>query len=534
MKSDPQASLVFQPHAHMGMQRGVNKIVGVIRPTLGPTPRVTIIDRILDSRIPEILDNGAVIAKRIIELHDRNEDAGAMLVRDVVEHVSKQAGDGTATAAVIFQHVFNEGIRHLSYDGDVHVLREHLELGATHVEEQLVENADAVSGSESLARLAETLCHDQDMAAIIGEAFETVGEYGRIEVRAGRSRGMEREYVEGMYWNSGAISRSMLTDLGRSRTEFINGSILVSDIDVKDPRQLFPVVERALRDGITSLLIVVENISDGALAFLGANNDPEQLTTVVAKVPGWGKHENAAALEDLAILTGGTPFVAVAGDTFNSITQEDFGHARRIWIAERTFGIVGGQGDSRELRRHINGLKDLYESSENQIRRDQLLARVGALLGGSATLWIGGTTEIQIEERVEVAKRTVRAMRGAVMHGVVPGGGTALLACRASLDSMMNRASHPDARAAYRILGEAIAQPFRAIVANAGYDVPEKIAGVDQSEEGWGVDARTGAITDMTAAGIVDAAAVQRAAVHAAVTSAALALSVDVLVRRPR
>ena len=116
MTHDPQSSLVFQPHAHRGMQRGVNKIVGVIKPTLGPTPRVVAIDRILDSRIPEILDNGAVIAKRIIELPDRNEDAGAMLVRDVVEHVSKQVGDGTVTAAVIFQHVFNEGIRHLADD----------------------------------------------------------------------------------------------------------------------------------------------------------------------------------------------------------------------------------------------------------------------------------------------------------------------------------------------------------------------------------------------------------------------------------
>ncbi len=525
---------MFQPYAHTGMQRGVNKIVGVIRPTLGPTPRVVAIDRILDSRIPEILDNGAVIAKRIIELPDRNEDAGAMLVRDVVEHVSKQAGDGTVTAALIFQHVFNEGVRHLADDGDVHVLREHLELGSIRVEEQLVKNADAVSGAADLSRFAETLCHDAEMAAIIGEAFETVGEYGRIEVRAGRGRGMEREYVEGMYWNRGAISRSMFTDLVRSRTEFINGAIVISDIDVKDPRQLQPVLEQALRDGITSLLIVVGDISDGALAFLSANNDPERFVTAVVKVPGWGKHENSAALEDLALLSNGTPFVAAAGDTFDSITPEDFGHARRVWIAERTFGIVGGQGDSREIRRHISKLKELCDSIEDPVQRNQILARIGALLGGSATLWMGGTTEIQIEELVEVAKRTVSAMRGAVAQGVVAGGGTALLACRPSLEAMMNETSHPDARAAYRILGEAIAQPFRAIVSNAGYDVSEKMASVDQRDVGWGFDARTGEITDMAAAGIVDAVAVQRAAVHCAVTSAALALSVEALVRRPR
>ena len=534
MKHDPKASLVFQPHVHMGMQRGVAKIVGAIRPTLGPTPRVVAIDRILDHRIPEILDDGAVIAKRIIELPDRDEDAGAMLIRDVVEHVGEQAGDGTATAAVIFQHIFNEGIRHLAGGGDVNVLRKHLELGAACVEDQLIARAKPVSGAADLSRLAESLCHDPDMAGLIGDVFDTVGEYGRIEVRAGRDRDMRKEFVEGMYWNRGAVSRSMLTDLGRSRTEFINGAILLSDIDVQDPRQLLPVLLRALKDGVDTLLIVVGDISDGALAFLAANNDPDRFTSAVVKVPGWGKYENAAALEDLAILTGGRPFVDAAGDSFDTLTVEDLGRARRVWIGEHTFGIVGGRGDSRELLRHINGLKALAETSDDQVRHDHLVDRVGSLLGGSATLWMGGSTEIQIEERVHTAKRTVSAMRGGALHGVVPGGGTALLDCRPALDIMLRETPHPDAKAAYRILGEAIAQPFRTIVDNAGYDVSETIARVSRCDDGSGFDVRTGDITDMASAGIVDAVAVQRAAIHGAVTSAALALSVDVLVRRPR
>lgn len=534
MTRDSDASLVFQPRTHLGLQRGIDKIVGAIRPTLGPTPRVVAIDRILDQRIPEILDNGAVIAKRIIELPDRDEDAGAMLIRDVVEHVGEQAGDGTATAAVIFQHIFAAGIRHLAGGGDVNIVRKHLELGAACVEDQLTRQAEPISGVVDLSRLAESLCHDPEMAALIGDVFDTVGEYGRIEVRGGRDRDMRREFVEGMYWNRGAVSRSMLTDLGRSRTDFINGAVLLSDIDVQDPRQLLPVVVRALEDGVKALLIVVGDISDGALAFLAANDDPERFTSAVVKVPGWGKHENAAALEDLAILTGGRPFIDAAGDSFDSLTVDDLGRARRVWIGEHTFGIVGGRGDSQDLLRHINGLKALAEASDDQVRRTHLVERIGSLLGGSATLWMGGSTEIQIEERVETAKRTVSAMRGAALHGVVPGGGTALLDCRPALDIMLSETPHPDAKAAYRILGGAIAQPFCTIVDNAGYDVSEMVARVRQSHDGWGFDVRTGDITDMASEGIVDAVAVQRVVVHSAVTSAALALSVDVLVRRRR
>ncbi|MCL1599440.1 MAG: hypothetical protein M3094_09665, partial [Actinomycetia bacterium] len=199
MTRDLDASLVFQPRTHLGMARGIDKIVGAIRPTLGPTPRVVAIDRLLDQRMPEILDNGAIIAKRIIELPDRDEDAGAMLIRDVVERVGEQAGDGTATAAVIFQHIFNEGVRHLAGGGDVNVLRRHLELGAACVEDQLITRAEPISGATDLSRLAESLCRDPDMAALIGDVFDTVGEYGRIEVRAGRDRAMRREFVEGTY-----------------------------------------------------------------------------------------------------------------------------------------------------------------------------------------------------------------------------------------------------------------------------------------------------------------------------------------------
>ncbi|MCZ7532711.1 MAG: chaperonin GroEL [Acidimicrobiia bacterium] len=534
MKSEPQSSLVFQPRTHRHMQRGVNKVVKSIRPTLGPTPRVVAVDRLVDQRMPEILDNGAVIAQRINELSNRDEDAGAMLVRDVVEAVRQQAGDGTATAAVIFQHIFDAGIRHLSVGGDVNVLRKHLELGVCRIEEQLVARAEPVVGGPDLSHLAESLCHDPDMALLIGEVLDTVGEYGRVEVRAGRNRDMTREYVEGMYWNRGAVSRSMLTDQGRLRTEFIDGFLLLSDIDVQDPRQLLPVVVRALKDGVKSLLIVVGDISDGALAFLAANNDPNHFVSAVVKVPGWGKHENAAALEDLAILTGGTPFIDAAGDRFDALTVEHLGRARRVWIGDSTFGIVGGRGDSKQLLRHINGLKALAEDSDNRVRHDHLVDRIGSIIGGSATLWIGGSTEIQIEQRVEMVKRTVSAMRGAVREGIVPGGGTALLDCRLALGTMIRDTPHPDAKAAYRILAEAIAQPFRTIVDNAGYDVAETLARVNQSDEGYGFDVNTGEIRSMIPAGIIDAAAVQRSAVRCAVTAAALALTVEALVRRPR
>jgi len=514
------------------MQRGIDKVVGAIRPTLGPSARVVVVERILDDRMPEILDNGAMIAERIIQLPRRNEDAGAMLIREVVRRVGEQVGDGTATTAVIFQHVFNEGVRYLAAGGDGVGLRKHLEVGAEQVINELSEYAKPVSGRKDLAHLTETLCHDPHMAELLGEIFETIGEHGRLEIRAGRTRNTTREYVDGMYWEEGIVSQSMLTDMERLKTEFTDASILISDLDIRSPKQLIPVVELALNNKITALLLIVGSISDGVIAFLAANSHPEKLAMAVVKTPGWVKQEQADSMADLAIVTGGRPFVEAAGETFAPITAEDLGQARRVWVDLRNFGIVGGRGDSRLLRRHIASLESAYQCSDNLVRREKLRARFGKLLGGSATLWIGATTELQIEEKVEVAKRTASAVRGAIGQGVVPGGGAALLACRATLAETAAGTDDPDERAAYRILSEAVAQPFRTIVANAGYDVGEALAQVTERGKGFGFDVRLGETVDMAAARIVDAAAVQKIAAHSAITSAALALSIEVLVHR--
>ena len=76
--------VTFQPTTYRAFQQGVNQLAGAIRPTLGPRPRLVAIDRILDKKMPEMLDDGGTIAKRIIQLPDLNEDVGAMYLRDYI------------------------------------------------------------------------------------------------------------------------------------------------------------------------------------------------------------------------------------------------------------------------------------------------------------------------------------------------------------------------------------------------------------------------------------------------------------------
>jgi chaperonin GroEL len=237
-------------------------------------------------------------------------------------------------------------------------------------------------------------------------------------------------------------------------------------------------------------------------------------------------------MEDLSVLTGGRAFVKTAGDTFERIKAEDFGRARRMWADHHNFGIIGGKGNPRALRQHIATLRASFDGSEESVLREKLLKRIGKLLGGSATLWIGGTTELEVSEREELAKRTAAAMRGAIMEGVVPGGGVALLACRPALQERLDQSTDSDERAAYRILIEAMAAPLRTIVANAGYDASDVMAEIRLAGPGHGFDVTSGQVVDMMQRGIWDATVVQKSAAYVAIASAGLALTIDVLIHR--
>jgi chaperonin GroEL len=527
--------VLFQPQVYQGIQRGVNYIVGAIRPTLGPHPRLVVMDSLdYKSTPPEMLDDGGAIARKIIRLADRDADGGAMFVREMLWRLQEQVGDGTATAAVLFQAVYNLGIRYLAGGGNAVRLQKHLQEGLGVILDEMDKQVVQIQHEDQLVGIAQSVCYDKHMANLLSEIFDIVGEYGRVEVRPGRTRTLEREYVEGMYWDWGVHSRTMLDDNHGSRIVLENAAVVISDLEIEDPRQLFPAIAMAVEAKAPALLVIANKLSEKVIGFLLSNRDPQKLKVITAKTPGWDKYEQMAAMDDLVVLTGGRAFVQVAGDTLARINPRDFGYVRRAWVDYTNFGFTGGKGNPRHLRSHIASLKASFEQTNDIIQREKLRARIGKLLGGSATLWVGGITERDIDARVASANRAVAAVRGAMIEGVLPGGGAALLSCKPALKHKYKGSLDDDERAAYRILLRAVEEPFRTIVTNAGYNPSEALAQIHQAGQGMGIDAKNGQLVPMIKAGVSDPAHVQKNAVYAAVSSAALALTIDVIVQHAK
>ncbi len=524
---------VYQPVTYRAFMAGADRIVATVRPTLGPGARTVAIQRPLDHRGgPELLDNGGVIAKRIIQLPDYRADVGAMFVRDMLWRLQEQEGDGTATAAVLFQKIFSEGVRLVAAGLNARRLQTHLETGMQIILDALHCQTKAVTGASELADVAFTICQDRALSDLFGEIFDILGDYGRLEIREGNGRGLEREYVEGMYWNRGLLSRQMLADAQQLRSELEDVAIVFSDLQIREPQELLPLLITAFQAGHRRLLIVADEMADSAISLLLANSKPDQMQILAVKTPGFGRDQQTEFLSDAAAICGGRVFLRATGDTFASIRAEHFGRARRVWAELHSFGVSGGKGDPRLLRRHLAALRALHAKPPALALRSRLHARIGRLMGGSATLRVGGATVREVEARKDLAERTAAAVRGALQEGVVPGGGVALLDCRPVIQRRLTTADEPEERAAYQILLRAVAEPLRTIVANAGYDPNDVLSEVRMAGPGYGFDVLGGRITAIQEAGLYDPANVTKAAVYAGLSSAALALTIDVIVHR--
>ena len=531
----PFESVVFQPQVFEGLLRGTNQIVSAIRPTLGPLPRYVAIERKRSKTTirPEVLDDGALIARRIIQIENRDDDVGAMYIRNVLWRLRETVGDGTATAAVIYQSILKAGVRYIVAGGDPMRMRRHFENGLRIILQELDQQTRPLEeGKEQLALIARTICYDKELANLLGEIFDIIGEFGRLEIRTGRGIEHDREYVEGSYWNGGVLSRHFLSENPKLRVHMENAHILISDLDINEPAQIAHVMEVALAAKISALVIVANKLSESVLATVLSNQGKDKpLRILGVRSPSAARGEDSAsALEDLVILTGGRPFHSVTSESLLTLKPDDFGKAGKVWADRQYFGVVSGKADPHLLRQHILRLRNAYKKTSEQDARERLQKRVGKLMGGSATLWIGGHNEVVINERKDWALRTATSLRGAIRDGVMPGGGISLLACRPALESQLDGASTPDERAAYNILLTALEVPARTILSNAGYNLAEKMYKISTAPAGFGFDVNTGEMVDLFKAGILDLAATQKAVVQAAVTSAALALTVETIV----
>jgi chaperonin GroEL len=478
--------------------------------TYGPTPRTVAVERLVGSGPPEVLDSGATVARRMIELPDPFENAGAMLVRDALLGVYARVGDGTALTAVLLQTLMRVSASILESEVDPLALRVDLECDVARAQCALLAQAQPV---DSVAPVLSSHAFDPQLTALLTEVVDSVGADGVVLVESGQATQTTREYQDGARWEDGFLSPYFVTD-GSGCARVFQPRVLVTDLPVERPEQLVPLLELCAGSGDRRLLIVAPEMRNNAAGLLLLNRDRGVLEGVLAvKAPS-----GEGVLEDVAILTGSRCLRAAAGDRLENIRETDLGRARQTWARHDGWTILGAGGDRAAIRaRTIAVRAELAAVRDNPAARRECERRIANLCGVAALVRVGAASETEHEAlrfRVESATRSAQL---ALLEGVVPGGGAALLQCAS------------DGSTGARILGRALASPLRLIARLAGYDAGSVVSEA-RTRPGMAFDALRGVWTDT----LVDPYAVVAAALQASASAAATAITAEAVIRRGR
>jgi chaperonin GroEL len=521
--------LRFSEEARRGLQRGMDLLASAVVTTLGPKGRNVAIDRKFGS--PTITHDGVTVAKEI-ELEDPFENMGAQLLKEAATKTNDIAGDGTTTSTVLAHSIVSEGMKNLAAGANPMLLKRGIEAATKAVSDAISKQAHEVTTKEEIANVASISAQDRTIGELIAEVMDRVGKDGVITVEESKGLEFETEYVEGMQFDRGYISPYFVTEPENMEASIENPYLLIYDKKISAASDMLPLLEKLVQIGRRELVIIAEDIDGEALATLVLNKLRGMLNVLAVKAPGFGDRRKAM-LQDIAVLTGATVVSEETGRKLDNVTVADLGQAEKVVSSKDDTTIVGGKGDSAQIKGRIEQIRIEIEKSTSDYDREKLQERLAKLSGGVAIIRVGAATETELKEKKHRVEDALSATRAAVEDGIVPGGGVALINAMAALDDLT--IDDEDAMIGINIVRRSLEVPMRKIAENAGKEGSVIIENVrraqkEQNNKNIGFNVLSDEYMDMIADGVIDPAKVTRGALENAASIAAMILTTEALI----
>ncbi len=519
--------IIYGDEARAKLKAGVDKLANAVKVTLGPRGREVVLEKKWGS--PNVTKDGVSVAKEI-ELKDPYENMAAQLVKEVASKTADVAGDGTTTATILTQAIFNEGLKAIASGANPVYVKRGIDKAVSAIVEKLKEMSKEVSGRNEIEQVATISANnDPEIGKIIADAMEKVGKDGVITVEESKTSETTLEVVEGMQFDRGYLSPYFVTNPDKMEAVLENPYILIYEKKVSNIRELLPVLEKVVQTN-RPLLIIAEDVEGEALATLVVNNIKGVLKVVAVKAPGFGERRKAM-LQDIAILTGGQAITEDLGIKLENVDLDMLGQADKVVVDKDNTTIVGGKGNPEEIKARIEQIKKQIETTTSDYDREKLQERLAKLSGGVAIIKVGAATEAELKEKKDRVEDAVHATKAAVEEGIVAGGGVALLRASKSLCDLEKEEENEDKKWGIEIIRRACEVPLKQIANNAGFEGSVVIEKVKANEnQNYGFNAATGEYVDMLEAGIIDPTKVVRTAIQNAASVAGTMLTAEALV----
>src|SRR5438105_91814 len=497
----------FGADAREKMLRGVDILADAVRVTLGPKGRNVVLEKSFGA--PRSTKDGVTVAKEI-ELHDKFENMGAQMVREVASKTNDAAGDGTTTATILAHAIVREGAKSVAAGMNPMDLKRGVEKAVEAVVADLKKRSKKVKSNDEIGQVGTISANgDKTVGKMIAEAMAKVGNEGVITVEEAKSLDTELDVVEGMQFDRGYISPYFVTNADKMVAELEEPYILIHEKKLSSLQSVLPLLESVVQSG-RSLVIIAEEVDGDVLATLVVNRLRGGLKVAAVKAPGFGDRRKAM-LEDIAALTGGQVISEDLGIRLENVKLDMMGSAKKVRITKDDTTIISGSGKKNDIQARVGQIKQQIEETTSDYDKEKLQERLAKLAGGVAVIRVGGATEVEVKEKKDRVDDALNATKAAVEEGILPGGGAALLYATKVLNGLTGE--NEDQNAGIAIVRKAIQTPIRQIVENAGVEASIVVGKLlEQKSNTYGFDAQNEQYVDLVEAGIVDPTKVVRTA----------------------
>ncbi len=515
--------ITYSSKARESMLKGINILADAVKVTLGPKGNNVVLEKSFGS--PTVTKDGVTVAKEI-ELEDKFQNMGAQMLREVASKTSDVAGDGTTTATVLAQSIYNEGQKLVAAGANPMALKRGIDKGVAAVVEQLQKLSKPTKDKKEIEQVGAVSANNDDkVGRLISEAMEKVGKEGVITVEEAKSMETTLEIVEGMQFDRGYLSPYFVTDAEKMETALEDPYLLIHEKKITVMKDLVPLLESISRAG-KPLLIIAEDVEGEALATLIVNKLRGTLQVAAVKAPGFGDRRKAM-LEDIAILTGGQVISEDLGVKLENVTINDLGKCKIIKIDKDNTTIVDGAGSKSAIEGRVKQIRTQIEETTSDYDREKLQERLAKIIGGVAVISIGAATETEMKEKKARLEDALNATRAAVEEGIVPGGGVALVRCIKALENVKFTGEEKNGIA---ILKRALQEPLRQIAENAGYEGSVVLNKVLEGKDDYGFNAQTEKYENLLESGVIDPTKVVRFALQNAASVSGLMLTTEAMI----
>ncbi len=519
----------YDEDARQRVLKGAEILYNAVRTTMGPKGRNVVISKSYGT--PTVTHDGVTVAKGV-ELEDKDDETlgykvGAELIKEAASKMNDVAGDGTTTVTVLTYHILSEANKLIAAGHNPMLLRKGLEAAAKDVLAKLTGMSEPVAGKKTrVSEVATISAGDEQIGTLIADVMDKVGKDGVVTVEEGQGLAMESEVVEGFTMDRGYVSPYMVTDTARMEAVYDKPLILITDQKVSSVQEFLPLLEKLAQAGKKDLVIVADDVEGEALGTLVLNKLKGVFNTVAVKAPSFGD-QRKEILADLAILTGGEVISEDTGATFENAEVAMLGSARRVIVTKDETTIIEGAGTDAAIKARIAQITKQVEAASSEYDKENLEKRRAALEGKVAVIKVGGATETEIEEKKFRVDDAVAAVKAALDEGIVPGGGVTLV----DLSKQMKADGNDSVAAGAGILKNALLEPFKQLMSNAGLNAEAKLEKVLEAKAGVGFDVNSPEATaNMKEIGVVDPTRVVKEVVQNAVSIAGTAMTMGALV----